>query len=123
MRTPIVPLLLAILLAAGCGPSKNPIAGTVTYRDKPLAEAFITFFPTDGVGTSRGALITEGRYVLEDVPPGPYRVLVSSYPKVDVAGKVKLLPTIEIPAAATNNNAVHEIRPQQKTLDLAIGRK
>lgn len=121
-RRPLFAVLFFTASISGCGRAKNPVSGTVTYRNQPLAAGYITFFPTNGTGTSLGANVDDGRYQIADVPPGPYRILVTVRPKVDVSAKVKLMPTGEIPPNA-GNNSTHEIRPQQRNLDLALSAK
>ncbi len=92
-----------LLLALGCGsestktklPDPVPVSGTVTYGDQPLADAMVTFSPTDttvGQGAS-GLTDSSGKYVLQSSPvdgkpkpgaiPGNYKVSISRMVKPD----------------------------------------
>ena len=75
-------------LPAGCGSSKGvPLAkvrGTITYREKPVANAYISFIP-EKPGTVPALAMTDdkGSYVLstytvgDGAPVGPCRVAIS----------------------------------------------
>jgi hypothetical protein len=55
------------LLLIGCdrGPTRIPIKGTVTYKEKPVTEGTITFVPKDATkGTQEGSLIVDGQYAI-----------------------------------------------------------
>lgn len=64
-------LLVAFIAALGCGDSRPvtyAVNGTVTYQDKPLADAQVAFLPsgTDAeVKPARGQTDAEGRYTLK----------------------------------------------------------
>lgn len=116
-RTIPGPWLAVVLLVAGCGRESHPLSGTVSFDGKPVADGYITFFPT--AGTSRGTPIQSGQYEL-DVPPGEYRVLVTATPKVEGNTRPKLLPFDPIPPTAPGNNAAHTIVPGQTVLNIAI---
>lgn len=60
------PLVLALLLAVGCGedgPALHYVAGTVTKGDKPLAGVSVTFSPEKGP-SSAGVTSAEGKFVV-----------------------------------------------------------
>jgi hypothetical protein len=89
MRTRYV--LVAILLAAGCGRSDvAPVSGTVTLNGKPLAHATVVFQPEDegpnpGPG-STGTTDENGRYQLRLMTTnatgarvGKHRVSITAY--------------------------------------------
>jgi hypothetical protein len=119
--------LLALLVFAllGCG-GGTTVSGTVTYGGREVDKGFITFFPADGKGDTRGAKIVQGRYQLTDLPPGKKRVLISSEPDVVVlpgsrhgAPRVRLKPP-EIPPQSPGNNQVVEITGGNQTLDFNL---
>lgn len=61
-------LLVAFLLAAGCGPSKPetvPVSGTVTWNGQALSQGSILFAPEDGKGVPDPGDIKDGRYQLQ----------------------------------------------------------
>jgi hypothetical protein len=83
-----VPMLLVLPLLAGCGrsdrPRLAPVAGTVDYQGKPLAQGWILFVPEHG--HSALARIVAGRIVEastfdanDGVPVGRHRVQIASY--------------------------------------------
>jgi hypothetical protein len=61
---------LSLLLAAGCsggGPVTHAVSGTITYNDKPVADAQVGFVPIDTTGQikpARGQTDAQGRYTL-----------------------------------------------------------
>lgn len=62
--------IFALLLAAGCsggGPVTHSVSGTITYNDKPVADAQVGFVPIDTTGKvkpARGQTDAQGRYTL-----------------------------------------------------------
>lgn len=97
----VVAAATGLWLLAGCAKGPPPLevapaSGTVVLDGKPAEHAVVTFFPIDGTPGSGASATTdaEGRYVLktsqrtsgitgqgvkvvDGVPPGRYRVLVS----------------------------------------------
>jgi hypothetical protein len=74
-------LLLTGLLvpAAGCGARKgSTVTGDVTYKGERVEAGYITFMPEDGQGRSASGPIRQGKYKVEDVPPGKKRVQIMS---------------------------------------------
>ena len=58
----------ALLVIAGCGGDANlaTVTGTVTLDGEPLADAFLTFLPTGGEGsTSAGVTDANGQFTLK----------------------------------------------------------
>ncbi len=117
----IVPTALAFVTTAGCGSAKFPLSGAVILDERPLDDGYVSFFPIAGVGHALSGPIAAGRYKLDGIKPGRYRVLVSRVPKTDRSERPKLLPLAAIPPTAIGNIAVHEIAVGQQILDLAIG--
>ena len=65
-------MLLLILLASGCGPSRPPtvkVTGTVIYRGSPVSAADVNFIPADGRPAS-GRTNEQGRFTLTTFMPG-----------------------------------------------------
>jgi hypothetical protein len=84
MRTVV---LLAIALATvGCGAAKDPhgrlpLSGTILLQGKPLDAGTIEFLPSDPKRSGARTIIRAGKYQVpreQGVPPGTYRVLISS---------------------------------------------
>ncbi|MFO0969238.1 MAG: carboxypeptidase-like regulatory domain-containing protein [Gemmataceae bacterium] len=97
-------LCVALSVLAGCGSSSGPkliaAAGKVTYKDKALSGATVSFFPVEGAEGTGGSGTTdaEGNYKIayarggEGLPAGKYKVTISkrlmpdgSAPPPDVA--------------------------------------
>lgn len=77
--------LLALACLGGCGSKNGTVTGEVTYENEPIGEGYITFTPTDGQGTDAGGPITNGKYSVEKVPPGPKIVKIIATKKVNFA--------------------------------------
>jgi hypothetical protein len=103
-------LACALALLAGCGGSSAtcPVQGTVTLKGAPLDSGTISFFAADSPSPAGGALIQAGKYEIpaaQGLPPGTYRVTISSPTSSDVtpaeyaAGKRPAPPQERIPAA------------------------
>src|SRR3954471_11650575 len=69
-------LLFIGLFAAGCAKSSDlrHVHGVIKYRNEPVSNASITFFPSTGRAVSAAA--PEGEYNVE-LAPGDYTVTVS----------------------------------------------
>jgi hypothetical protein len=73
-------LLLSMALLTGCGeggPKTYPVAGTVTFESKPIAEGDILFVPEDSTQAPDGARIENGKYEAR-VKPGKHRVQIKA---------------------------------------------
>jgi len=58
-------LLSSCLLLAGCGGSGIvTVSGTLTYKGKPVTNAFINFVPADGGRPSMGETDASGKFTL-----------------------------------------------------------
>jgi hypothetical protein len=69
------PLVLAVLLVAGCGTPKGSISGKVTYKGQPLTSGTVTFLGSDNsVATS--PIDAEGNYSIAKVAAGPAKITV-----------------------------------------------
>jgi len=71
------------MLSVGCsaqndGPPLSDVIGNITLDGQPLEQGRIIFDPTDGVGTSYGAIIASGKYNAR-LSAGPKSVSIFSY--------------------------------------------
>lgn len=92
-------------LLSGCGGSGIvTVAGTLTYKGKPVTNAFVNFVPTDGGRPSMGETDSSGKFTLTYDPQtkgaktGKHKVFVT-YNAVADAGKPGTIPGM--PAAMT----------------------
>jgi hypothetical protein len=124
-HAPVV--LLAVILGCGTGTPKTvPVSGKVTLDTQPLANADVSFFPTNvekgkmAVEAS-GKTDAEGNYSLKlnkggtpGVPPGNYKVRVSVFDRGEGTRPPRgqlILPkynrettlTFEVPAGGTQS--------------------
>jgi hypothetical protein len=82
VRWVVCPLFgLALLALSSCGGSGVGVRGEVTYEGQPVEKGSITFLPTDGKGQPAGAAITNGRYSLDAITPGPKVVQIEASKK------------------------------------------
>jgi hypothetical protein len=86
-------LLLCAAVLLGCG-EPNPLGrravhGAVTFQGQPVDHGGIQFIPDDlQHGVSSGAMIQAGKYRIktaEGLPPGSYKVVISSPDRVEKA--------------------------------------
>jgi hypothetical protein len=96
LRASALPLL-ACVLAAGCGGSKVvPVSGTITYKGKPVPNAFVNFVPENG-RPSMGETDPNGKFTLVYDPEtkgaerGKHRVFVQ-YNAVADASQPGVIP-------------------------------
>lgn len=91
--------LIVAPFAVGCGPSGPPmgeVSGTVTIDGQPAQTGSVAFFPTDGVSSTAGGPITEGKYTAK-VPLGEAKVEIRVPREV---GQKKLYNTPDSPVAS-----------------------
>jgi hypothetical protein len=104
------------------------VSGTVTFAGREVEKGFITFFPADHNGNTKGAKIIGGQYTLTDLPRGKKRVLVTALPQAVVVPAsrkerqhVELKPPeVPVPSNALGNNEVVEITGSNQTLDIRL---
>jgi hypothetical protein len=96
-RAPAVALAVCVALA-GCGGSDvASVSGTLTYKGKPVTNAFVNFVPADGGRPSIGETDPDGKFTLVYDPKvngakiGKHRVFVEHNPTAD-AGKPGAVP-------------------------------
>jgi hypothetical protein len=81
------------LLVAGCS-AKGTVSGKVQYRSQPLPGGSVIFVPDQGAPLS--TLIQEdGRYMIQNVPPGNVKIAVetdSASSFADVIPKMQRVP-------------------------------
>jgi hypothetical protein len=75
-------LVLGLFALAGCGNDKPPfqeVSGRVTFQKQALRKGLIEFVPASSGGSSAGAIIRDGQYILRPeagLLPGSYRVKI-----------------------------------------------
>jgi len=118
----------AWVLLAGCS-SRTPegISGTVTYNGVEVEEAYVTFYPAEDRGPTRGAEVKNGRYTARNLGPGKWRVVVTARPQLRATSANGERPRVEavppktpIPAEAIGNNEVVEFTSETRTHDLHL---
>lgn len=67
--------------AAGCGGGTGTVAGTVTYRGKPIPSGSVVLYCADKQ-IVRGLIGPDGAYTIPNVPPGPAAVTVQAHARV-----------------------------------------
>lgn len=120
----LIPCASTIAACAGCSrPPANTVTGSVTWNGLPLAYGAISFLPADGASRTAGAVVTDGRYVVIDVPPGEKIVqVISGSPPREPGGSSDVPPPLEfmIPPNAIGNGERHTIIAGQQVLDLQL---
>lgn len=125
--------------AIGCGDSNLArVSGTVTYEGEPIEKGSINFLPVDGKGASAGGQIVAGKYEVAEVPPGQKLVEVIAVKDVPFARSSEEMaqraaeaakrgdstglidPADIVPPDAVGNNATHEIKAGDQTLDIQL---
>lgn len=81
----LVPMVLLLCLASGCGGGAASVSGEVTYNGEPVANGSITFLPVDGKGSTAGGPIEDGHFAVDNVIPGPKVVKIEGVKKVPFA--------------------------------------
>jgi hypothetical protein len=130
----------ALFAAAGCGGGTGSVSGEVTYDGQPVKTGYVSFTPADGKGTAAAGPITDGRYSVEKVPPGPKVVKVEAADKAGPSiqtteelerfsrenkGKIGpsgIISSETIPPDAEGNNQPFEVKPGAQTLNLTLKR-
>jgi hypothetical protein len=121
-------LLAAVVLPVffgGCRKSSTA-SGTVTFDGRNLDKGFITFFPVDDPGPTRGGEIVNGKYEVSNLTPGKKRVHISARPRAQIepaeggdGRRVQFLPP-DLPNDASGNDQVIEISGGNQTLDFHL---
>ena len=83
---------LGLIVCLGCSgkqdedlPSTIAVSGVVTYQGKPLPDAKIMFYPTEGMKPATGSADASGKFQLstfgknDGVLPGEHKVTVTAY--------------------------------------------
>jgi hypothetical protein len=110
-------LVMASVLAAGCGPAPTIVRGTVTLDEKPLANAAIEFIPTAGDGQTSHALSDQqGRYVAK-VSPTRLTVVIHAS---QVVGQRKMPEAPDAPPADVHQEMVPRKYTSFTTSDLFV---
>ena len=105
VRTLKLIFLVCSLFACGCGPESKmaTVTGSVTIDGKPAESGSISFVPVDGMSSTSGASIVDGKFTSE-APIGESKVEIR-VPKV--VGKKKLYDTPDSPV----QNVMEEVLP------------
>jgi hypothetical protein len=67
----------ACLALVGCSGGTGELAGTVTYKDKPIHQGTVTVSASDGT-TQAGQIQEDGNYTVTGIPTGAVKIGVSS---------------------------------------------
>lgn len=123
-----------VLMFTGCdGVAVVPVSGTLTYKGKPVTNAFVTFQP-EGGRPSTGATDKDGRFTLTYDPErkgaavGKHRVYVThnSLADANVRGAVPGMPTPLTPELKemytkfSPEKSVAEVTVERATDDLKL---
>ena len=84
-------VVVCLMFGAGCGapkPMGDTLKGTVTLDGQPLAKGRVNLVPTDGIGSSAGSEIVDGKFEMR-IHSGPKLVEITSD---KVTGKQKAYP-------------------------------
>lgn len=129
----------SLFMANGCGRGGS-VQGQVTFEGQPVANGYITFSPVDGVGPVAGGPIANGRFAVEEIPPGKKLVMIEAIKETAVATSSEELarqaaaalaagktPTPAesaelIPRDALGNNREVDLQPGSQTLDFELRR-
>jgi hypothetical protein len=125
-------VLMGIFLSVvtGCSAS-GTLRGTVTVHGKPLEDGFVSLMPIEGTqGSTAGAPIEDGSFVVNNLKPGKYRIKVAS------GGWNKPVPTSQsdmmkmsekdlriegqVPANAKGNNRDIEVTSGTQEVEIMI---
>jgi hypothetical protein len=108
---------LSLLLAVGCGGSggKGTVSGTVSYRGQPLPTGNIAFFDSKGQPLT-AATIHDGKYTVNDLPPGPVKITISTPPEATPPKGQQA----ESPAQAIRHIPYQYSIPDQSTLTYEV---
>ena len=102
MRRASILMVLVCVLAAGCGGSNVvPVSGTLTYKGKPVPNAYIHFMPENG-RPSMGETDQNGKFTLTYDPQN----------KGAERGKHRVFVQYNALAAATEPGAVPGVAPK-----------
>lgn len=118
---------LGCLLLAGCGDSGVvPVAGTLTYKGKPVPNAVLNFVPEKG-RPSLGETDPQGRFVLTYDPQtkgaevGKHRVFVLHNPAAD-ASRPGSLPGVAVKLSADEQEFFRKYGGDQSKVTVTIDR-
>jgi hypothetical protein len=133
-------LVPAAILAvvAGCSAPNATVSGDVSYDGKPVKNGYVTFMPSNGQGAVAGGPISDGKYTVKNVPPGPKIVKVEAADKAGPSiqtteelekfsrenkGKVGpdgIISTESVPQDAVGNNQTMDVMAGPQTIDLHL---
>jgi hypothetical protein len=87
-------VMAAFLAAAGCGPNRADVTGTVSHRGRPVVYGTVSVIGSDQM-TYYGTIQLDGKFAVSGVPTGPAKVGVYSpdpyfEPPIPAAVKAKV---------------------------------
>lgn len=89
-------LALCLPIVVGCGKRSAQVSGTVKYQGKELPSGNVTFFD-DKNQVVGSASITDGKYKIPQVPPGPVKITVTTPPPVNQMANRAPAPPKDMP--------------------------
>jgi hypothetical protein len=122
----MVGLAVLLVVAAGCGGPKDPhgrlpLSGTVTFQEQPLDAGTIEFLPLDPNNRfSARTMIAAGKFQVpreQGLPPGTYRVLITSPTQNESAEPVGP-PGFKMPPLATERIPAQYNKDSKKTVEV-----
>jgi hypothetical protein len=123
--------LACLCAVAGCGEGKDPhgrlpLRGSVTFQGKPLEAGTIEFLPsTSDQRLSARTLIRSGQYRIpreQGLPPGTYRVLISS-PTTDETAEPVGPPGMKLPPLGRDRIPPRYNRDSRETVEVIAGKE
>jgi hypothetical protein len=116
-------ILLTCLGCGGGGPQATRVTGKVTYADKPVPKAVVTFLPSSpGAATSESAVTNEsGEFSVQGgenrtgLKPGAYRIKVEAY-----AVPLNEIPPAELKAREESNRLIPKKFFSEETSGLTV---
>jgi hypothetical protein len=89
LRLPLGALLLATLMASGCGPRFGSIVGTVTYQGKPIKWGNVKVVwegPPGLMNAASAVLNQDGSYEVGRIPAGDIAQICLHVPMIPIGG-------------------------------------
>jgi hypothetical protein len=88
---------------AGCGTKTATVSGEASYDGQPIEDGNITFLPEDGQSAIAGGPIRNGKYHIENVPPGVKVVKIEAVKAISFARSSEEMAKLQEAAKAKGN--------------------